>query len=556
MRTEGLDPVHSILAHHERTKHHPRRYAAAPEGMDWDNEPDPFRRYRGARLLPLEQPGGAERPSYDALYARRGAEVRPVDRSSIAALFFYSLALSAWKEYRGARWSLRVNPSSGDLHPTEGYLISAAVPGLLDRPAVCHYAPREHALELRLELDAESWTALSRGLPDSALLIGLTSIDWRESWKYGERAFRYCQLDIGHAIAAVALSAAALGWETRVLETLTDADVARLLGTHRQQGIEAEHAECLLAVFPRSRDGFGSKGQRGYRPDAEWFERIAGAAWRGRRNRLSTEHRRWPTIDAARRATTKTTMPRSGLWSPAARASISVEDRGSPALEIVRQRRSILALDGRAAVARGDFYRMLGRTLRDCSNRPLAALPWQPALHLLLFVHRVDGLAPGLYLLVRDTEQHELLRSTITTPFEWRRPPRCPEELELYLLRRGDFQEVARISSCHQQIASDGAFAAAMLAQFQPRLERWGAWFYRRLHWEAGAVGHLLYLEAETAGVGGTGIGCFFDDVTHSILGLEPERRRFQTLYHFTVGGRVEDARLTSLPAYPAPDER
>ncbi len=48
-----------------------------------------------------------------------------------------------------------------------------------------------------------------------------------------------------------------------------------------------------------------------------------------------------------------------------------------------------------------------------------------------------------------------------------------------------------------------------------------------------------------------TGMGCFFDDVTHDILGLTD--RRYQTLYHFTVGGPVEDARLTSLPGYPAP---
>lgn len=85
----------------------------------------------------------------------------------------------------------------------------------------------------------------------------------------------------------------------------------------------------------------------------------------------------------------------------------------------------------------------------------------------------------------------------------------------------------------------------------QPRLERHGPWFYRRLHWEAGAVGQVRYLEAEAAGMDATGMGCFFDDVTHDILGLTD--RRYQTLYHFTVGGPVEDARLTSLPGYPAP---
>ena len=81
-----------------------------------------------------------------------------------------------------------------------------------------------------------------------------------------------------------------------------------------------------------------------------------------------------------------------------------------------------------------------------------------------------------------------------------------------------------------------------------------GPWFYRRLHWEAGAIGQVLYLEAEAAGLRGTGIGCFFDDSMHTLLGLagyrtrgEPDTR-YQTLYHFTVGGPVDDPRLRTWP--------
>jgi len=61
-------------------------------------------------------------------------------------------------------------------------------------------------------------------------------------------------------------------------------------------------------------------------------------------------------------------------------------------------------------------------------------------------------------------------------------------------------------------------------------------------------IGQVLYLEAEAAGLRGTGIGCFFDDGMHNLLGLKD--RRYQSLYHFTVGGPLEDERLTTLPAY------
>jgi hypothetical protein len=77
-----------------------------------------------------------------------------------------------------------------------------------------------------------------------------------------------------------------------------------------------------------------------------------------------------------------------------------------------------------------------------------------------------------------------------------------------------------------------------------------GAWAYRRLFWEAGLVGQVLYLESEAAGLRATGIGCYFDDLMHGLLGLGPDDDTWQSLYHFTVGGAVEDDRLQTLPAY------
>jgi hypothetical protein len=90
-----------------------------------------------------------------------------------------------------------------------------------------------------------------------------------------------------------------------------------------------------------------------------------------------------------------------------------------------------------------------------------------------------------------------------------------------------------------------------MLADFAP-VER-EPWRYRELYWECGIVGQVLYLEAEAAGIRATGIGCFFDDAMHRLLGLPPGGagpRPWQSLYHFTAGGAVEDARLATLPPY------
>ena len=212
--------------------------------------------------------------------------------------------------------------------------------------------------------------------------------------------------------------------------------------------------------------------------------------------------------------------------------------------QIIRQRRSLLACDGRTSIPAGRFYRMLSRVMPV----PWDAIPWSPAIHFGLFVHRVDGIDPGLYALARDPGKVEKLRQCMHAHFVWETPPGCPASLPLYLLERGDARQAATQVSCRQEIAGEGAFSLGMIAEYQASLLAHGPSFYRRLFREAGAIGQVLYLEAEAAGVRSTGIGCFFDDPVHDVFGFKD--LAFQSLYHFTVGGYVDDPRLTTLPAY------
>ena len=217
---------------------------------------------------------------------------------------------------------------------------------------------------------------------------------------------------------------------------------------------------------------------------------------------------------------------------------------GPSAGQIIRRRRSLLACDGRTSIPAERFYRMLSRAMPV----PWDAIPWAPAIHFGLFVHRVDGIDPGLYAMARDAGKVQMLRRSMHARFAWEAPPGCPADLPLYLLERGDARQAATQVSCRQDIAGDGAFSLGMIAEYRASLLAHGPSFYRRLFWEAGAIGQVLYLEAEAAGVRATGIGCFFDDPVHQVFGLRS--LELQSLYHFTVGGYVDDPRLTTLPPY------
>ena len=196
--------------------------ARGPARMDWANQPDPFRSYEGAPHINLERSGFIEA-------AGGPSEPSALNIKSLSSLFFESLALSGQKSLAGSKWYLRVNPSSGNLHPTEGYLIAGPMEGLEGSPGVYHYAPKDHALELLATVKGGQ----SLGLPEGTLLIGLSSIYWRSSWKYGERAFRYCMIDLGHALAAVTVAAHCLGWTAALWDDPGTDDLARLLGLSR-----------------------------------------------------------------------------------------------------------------------------------------------------------------------------------------------------------------------------------------------------------------------------------------------------------------------------------
>jgi len=544
------DPVARALAYHERTKHHPGRYARALGYLDWDTQPDPFRTYEPAPRVDLPLTADRVEARYGELYLPGAIAPRALDVGSLAAFLELALGITAWKEYEGSRWALRSDPSSGNLHPTEGYVVVAEAPGLA--AGVHHYVSRDHALERRCALDAAAARELALRLPGGSFLFGLSSIHWRESWKYGERAFRYCQHDAGHVIATARYAAAALGWSARLVDEFGDDGVARLLGLDRERDfarvdeLDREHPDAVLLVAPDDADRRADELAR----DAGGLAALVAAGeWAGTPNELSPDHVDWEVVHDVAEATH---LAPSAATVPRAKPELGpLPPRSTPgeaaAVEIIRQRRSAVALDRITSVPRETFYAMLERTIPRRGVAPFDALPWAPALHLGIFVHRVDDLAPGLYLLERSERVHAELAAQLGERARWERPPACPEDLRLFCIGTNDYRRAAAAVSCGQEIAADGAFSLGMLAELRERVES-GAHWYRRLFWESGAIGQVLYLEAEAHGVRGTGIGCYFDDAFHQLIGLEDDR--FQSLYHFTVGGPVEDTRLVTHPAY------
>ncbi|WP_372883074.1 SagB/ThcOx family dehydrogenase [Psychromonas sp.] len=516
-----------VKTYHQQTKHYADRPARSSGYMDWANQPVPFRCYSGAREIQLPLIDKDPGLPYNALYKINA--VSPINLFSISTLLSLSMGLSAWKKYESNEWALRINPSSGNLHPTECYLL---LPGFSDKPAcLAHYHPYLHILQETAILNqqqCEDFNALG------GFGLILTSITWREAWKYGERAYRYCQHDVGHALAALRFACNLNGWKMTLIPQVHEQELNDFLALDTIVG-EEECADCLCWIDVKEIDSDSI---------SQWFKQQKLLNHQHKANRLSAQHVDWEIIKRVQQAS-RSQGQVSRLTTQRPESNPAQLNSPYGAEDIIRKRRSAQRYSQQnSKTDMPVFLHMLSRTLAS-KGCPFDLFPYPSRVHLILFVHAINGLESGLYIWLRNTQHLQDLKQQCHTNFDWLL---VEKGYPLYRLEKGNFREKAQTISCNQAIAGDSAFSLGMIAQFDAVIDEDPS-SYPRLFWETGLIGQVLYLEAEAFDLRGTGIGCFFDDQLHDLLGVK--NKSWQSLYHFTVGKPLDDLRLeTKAPYY------
>lgn len=109
--------------------------------------------------------------------------------------------------------SFRVVPSGGALYPLEIFFHSMHVQGL--SPGLYHYNPVNNFLSLLQEKDQTaklSEALVQKSLAyDTSLILFITAIFDRSTFKYGDRGYRFSLLEAGHVAQNISLVANALG---------------------------------------------------------------------------------------------------------------------------------------------------------------------------------------------------------------------------------------------------------------------------------------------------------------------------------------------------------
>lgn len=491
----------AALTYHERTKHRPSRYAASLGYMDWETQPDPFRHYPQARKIPLLHSDVT--PPYHLLFGSEPLPKAPLCIESLSMLLRYSLGLAAIKRHGSSEWALRCNASSGNLHPSECYIIAPPIEGVSEHPTLSHYTSDRHELEV---LHSYNVPVIENGF-----LLVLSSVIWREMWKYGERCWRYCQLDAGHAYGAIKTAATMLGWECSIVSADTS-EISRWTGLDQLERFHEDEYESVDMMIRIERPMFT----------------LPLPPLLTKANILSSSHHHWPVVNEIDEAA-RGLYPSIRVFNTQRRIPTSSKSAG----EIILKRRSAQMMDG-SGITLEQFQQLLDSTLFCIETGDV---------HFLLFVHRVEGLERGLYAYIRDPMDLSSLQTSLNPKFEW------DEYFKgLYLLQAGDFRGVAQMISCNQEIAREGAFSFGMLCRFSDRLEQDGAPGYKHLYHQCGIIGQTIYLEATSLGLSATGIGCFLDDEFHKLIGLQDYS--YQSLYHFTIGRAIVDTRITTIKPY------
>ncbi len=132
---------------------------------------------------------------------------------------------------------LRTAPSAGATYPLEVYLVAGDVRGL---PAgIYHYVPARHVLIRKAEGDVRAKLGEAslnqQCVKEAPAILVIAAVYARTSARYGGRAERYVDIEVGHAGENIYLQAEALGLGTVAVGAFSDTEVKRVLGLEKEE---------------------------------------------------------------------------------------------------------------------------------------------------------------------------------------------------------------------------------------------------------------------------------------------------------------------------------
>ena len=481
----------SIQRYHDLTKHSYWSIRSSPHYLDWANKPSPFKIYPGIDPIPLPRSLVQTFAPTLQVVASAGArldELKSPDIATLASVLYYSAGVTKHRTYPGGELYFRAAACAGALYPTEVYVVCGDIEGL--DSGVYHFNPGDFALRRLREGDLRGVLARASGgetsVSSAPVTLVFTSISWRSTWKYRDRAYRYHFWDNGMIVANALAMAASHGLPAKIVLGFVESDVNRMIGIDGQQ----ELALSLLTL------GHSKQAL----PDCSEIEQLPGIDFDV--VPISESPVDYPSIREAHLASSLTGPENVREWrsrrvdsrnpkiegEPFGLKSMGDEEIPAEPIEDVIQRRASTRRFARKAMPFTEVSTILDRATQGIPADFLASGGGQ-LNDIYAIVNRVEGVPPGAYFVRREDHSMELLRP-------------------------GEFSEKAAYLTLGQDLGGDACVTFFFMADLGLVMDAYGPRGYRLAQMEAGVIGGKIYLASYALKRGATGLTFYDDDVT------------------------------------------
>ena len=222
------------LEYHQETKHSEVSIRSSSHYLDWDNKPKPFKFYTAlpSEALPVDFPI----PSLNVITMKDTDQVitstdTKINIKLLSSLLFFSAGITRQLKFPNGNYFMRAAPATGALYPIELYIVTENIDGL--KAGVYHFCPGQFALtKLRdgdhrlLLFEASGYDKVTKNSPFTLIL---TSIAWRNAWKYQARSYRHWFWDSGVITANLLATAMSFGLNTKLIIGFVDKIVNEML---------------------------------------------------------------------------------------------------------------------------------------------------------------------------------------------------------------------------------------------------------------------------------------------------------------------------------------
>jgi len=484
--------IEAALHYHEITKHSEQSLRMDPHFLDWENQPLPFKIYRGIESVPLSEDPKILNYSTDNVLdiisqvSNDHIDEKIPDLDTLSNVLYLTAGITKRKHHASGEVYFRAYSNTGALYHIDLYLVTQDLPDL--SAGVYHFGPHDFALHRLRSGDYRALLVDASGdytrISHAPVILISVSTYWRNAWKYQARAYRHCFWDSGtlHAnlleIAAVnALQAdIVVGFSDPLVEALLGLDIGREgaltlvpLGYCKILPPDAPSlVELKLKTEPLSRTEVDYPPIRIMHAASSLTNCDEVVNWRDNlyeRDKMIENKSLHPL-----HLKTNTELPQESLAS------------------VICRRGSTRAFDRARSISFEELSTALDWATRDIPFDFLQP-PTTTLIDLYVIVNAVDDLTPGSYYYRRLDQALELLVE-------------------------GNFRNAAGRLDLGQQLSADAAVNIYCMCSLEPILSYYGNRGYRAAQLEGGIIGGRLYLAAYAQRLGATGLTFFDDEVT------------------------------------------